>query len=967
MDRFGRYICAICVWAAVQSSANAAPDLDCDGDVDRDDFVAFLACAAGPGVSLAGLPACQKADLDGDGDADLADLAALQACFHGPGVSTDLTCACRSAFVANGTLHVNDTNASGEIALRLRAGNPGLLDVDFDDDGAADYSFSRVSFLVIQVDALGGSDVVRIDESNGVFTDVEQTMIDGGAGDDILLGGAGPELLIGDAGNDLIDSGPGEDLVLLGAGDDVFQWYPGDGGDVLDGEGGADTLRVIGDSTGESIDVSSDDDWLRVLRNAGAAVLDADGVEQVDIQPLEGADQIAISDLTATRATRVLVDLASSLGGGDAQSDRVTIHGSADAEAFSIVGVNAAPQISRAGIAVRVERGEPSTDQILIAGGPGDHVDVNGSSAADAINIFPATMPGAIGVTSSTFAMVVNSSGIASLALNGLGGADTISSVGNIAGLGIAITYDGGEGDDTLLGTNASDLLIGGNGNDLIDGNMGADTAFMGPGNDTFQWDPGDGNDVIDGQAGSDTLRFNGANASEVFDASANGGRLRFTRNVANIVLDANGVELLDLRALGGADVLTVNDLVPTDITAVVVNFASSGGGGDGAADVVNIAGTAAGDAFAVTGVNGAAQVSRPGLTVRVEQGEAANDSVLIAGGAADLVTVSGTESADTLVVTTGLVAGALRVLASNFAIPVDTSGVASLVLRGLGGADSISGTGNVAATGIPVTFDGGEGDDTLLGTNAGDVLIGGNGSDLIDGNQGNDTALMGAGDDVFQWDPGDGSDVVEGQADHDTLRFNGSNIGEVFDAAANGGRLRFTRNVANIVMDLDGVEQVILNALGGADSATINDLAGTAVTDFLIDLANAPGSGVGDGQPDTITMNGTPADDTVVVVGDLGDAAVFGLGAAVAIHSSEPASDRLIINLLAGDDTLDASALAANAIQLTGNGGADSDVLIGGAGADTLFGGDGDDVLIGGPGLDLLDGGPGDNVVIQD
>ena len=67
--------------------------------------------------------------------------------------------------------------------------------------------------------------------------------------------------------------------------------------------------------------------------------------------------------------------------------------------------------------------------------------------------------------------------------------------------------------------------------------------------------------------------------------------------------------------------------------------------------------------------------------------------------------------------------------------------------------------------------------------------------------------ALMGAGNDVFQWDPGDGSDIVEGQAGTDTLLFNGSAGNEIFAATANGGRVLFTRNLGNIVMDLDDVE----------------------------------------------------------------------------------------------------------------------------------------------------------------
>jgi Ca2+-binding RTX toxin-like protein len=57
-----------------------------------------------------------------------------------------------------------------------------------------------------------------------------------------------------------------------------------------------------------------------------------------------------------------------------------------------------------------------------------------------------------------------------------------------------------------------------------------------------------------------------------------------------------------------------------------------------------------------------------------------------------------------------------------------------------------------------------------------------------VDGNQGNDTALLGAGNDVFQWDPGDGSDVIEGQPGTDTMLFNGSGGSENFDIFAKWG-----------------------------------------------------------------------------------------------------------------------------------------------------------------------------------
>src|SRR4029453_7885870 len=138
---------------------------------------------------------------------------------------------------------------------------------------------------------------------------------------------------------------------------------------------------------------------------------------------------------------------------------------------------------------------------------------------------------------------------------------------------------------------------------------------------------------------------------------------------------------------------------------------------------------------------------------------------------------------------------------------------------------------------------------------------------DTIDGQQGNDVATMGAGDDVFVWDPGDGNDVVEGQDGNDTMRFNGSAIGEIFDISANGNRVRFTRNIANIVMDIDDVEQIEIDAFGGADVTTLNDVTGTDLTRVAVNLA-LPG-GLGDGAIDTVVVPGTSGDDFAIVFGD--------------------------------------------------------------------------------------------------
>ena len=162
-----------------------------------------------------------------------------------------------------------------------------------------------------------------------------------------------------------------------------------------------------------------------------------------------------------------------------------------------------------------------------------------------------------------------------------------------------------------------------------------------------------------------------------------------------------------------------------------------------------------------------------------------------------------------------------------------------ALVVNALGGNDGVTAT-TLPAGIVKLTVDGGAGDDTLLGSQGADVFLGGDGNDFIFGDNGNDVALMGAGDDIFQWDPGDGSDTVEGQDGTDTMLFNGANVAENIDIVANGGRVLFIRDVANVTMDLDDVEQIDFKALGGADNIVVGDLSGTDVTTINLNLADA-------------------------------------------------------------------------------------------------------------------------------
>ena len=677
--------------------------------------------------------------------------------------------------------------------------------------------------------------------------------VDGGAGNDTLLGSNGDDVLLGGDNNDFVDGQQGADVALLGGGDDSFQWDPGDGSDVVEGQANTDTMVFNGSGGNEIFEASANGQRLRFTRNLGNIVMDVDDVEVVDLNALGGADTITVNDLTGTDVVGFDGDLAGVLGGtaGDAQPDTVIVNGTNGADNIDVAGAGTSASVVGLATTVDITNSEGANDSLVI---------------------------------------------------NALGGDDVVTATTLPAGV-IELTIDGGADEDELLGSQGADTFLGGDNDDDIFGDNGNDVALMGGGDDEFRWDPGDGNDTLEGQAGTDTMLFVGANASENIDIAANGGRVRFFRDVANVTMDLDDVETIDFRALGGADNVVVGDLSGTDLTLNSIDLGGANGGGDGGADTVTVNGSNGADVIGVAGDAGGVNVSGLSATVAILNQEQANDR---------------------------------------------------LTVNALDGADTIDAS-SLGADGILLTINGGLGNDTSVGSE---------GNDLINGGDGNDIALMGAGDDTFVWNPGDDNDTLEGQAGTDTMLFVGANAAENIDIAANGGRVRFFRDVANVTMDLNDVEAIDFNALGGADTIVVNDLTGTDVNQVDANLAGSGGGG--DGQPDNVIVNATNGDDVVLVTGDAGGTSVLGLSAQVNMTGAEAANDRLTVNALGGDDVVEASGLQAGAIQLTADGGQDDDVLIGGDGNDVLLGGPGDDVLLGGDGTDVIDGGEGDDIEIQ-
>jgi RTX calcium-binding nonapeptide repeat (4 copies) len=218
--------------------------------------------------------------------------------------------------------------------------------------------------------------------------------------------------------------------------------------------------------------------------------------------------------------------------------------------------------------------------------------------------------------------------------------------------------------------------------------------------------------------------------------------------------------------------------------------------------------------------------------------------------------------------------------------------------ITGGGGADTIIGTGGVDA------IDGEGGNDNITSGGGDDFLDGGGGDDFAVGGVGHDVASLGGGNDTFVWNPGDGSDDFDGSGGLDRLLFNGAPGAETMSLSAVGTRAVFLRSPGNIVMNNDNVEVLDLNALGGIDLVTVNDLAGTDMHEARIDLSAVGNGGAGDGAVDSVTVNGTGRDDDVDVAPSGAGVVVSGLHATTNITGNEPA-DHLQVNTLDGNDTV--------------------------------------------------------------
>ena len=350
------------------------------------------------------------------------------------------------------------------------------------------------------------------------------------------------------------------------------------------------------------------------------------------------------------------------------------------------------------------------------------------------------------------------------------------------------------------------------------------------------------------------------------------------------------------------------------------------------------------------------------------------------------------------------------RTTAPEFTIDLEAE---SLVVNGKGGDDRFAPAAPGLNT-VEITINAGEGNDTVTGAEADDTLNGEGGNDTLLGGKGGDTVSGGDGDDTMTWNPGDGSDRNTGDAGIDTVQSNGVAGDEVYTYGPANGRVLFQRTTAPAFsIDLDAEKLVVDGAAGndqfgpsapgvqalaitvnagegndtvaGADGKdTLNGDAGNdrlaggkdadvhsgGAGDDVIVWNNGDGTDTANGGAgsDTFESNGSAAVSDINTLAREGGQVVFARTSPIAFKVTftngagettggiEAVSD----NGDAGDDKFTVSPGVG--VQVSANGGAGKDELIGAEEADTFLGGADDDVITGGAGNDILSGQDGND-----
>jgi Ca2+-binding RTX toxin-like protein len=666
---------------------------------------------------------------------------------------------------------------------------------------------------------------------------------------DILRGGNGDDALSGGA-RDTFDGGPGFDVALInfnGVSNVTVDLRPlNTGGTAVLPLGGSITnvedgiaIEFFGSNTaygsdfleefygGLGVDVFygfGGNDAL--LGNGGDDILrgglGSDGYDGGD-----GIDTVGYEDALSAVTVSLAITTTQSTGGGGVER-LISIENLIGSAFNDTLTGSTSANVLDGGAGLDTLRGNNGND--TLNGGIGDDI-LRGNAGADILN-------GGDGIDTadySTDTVAVNVSLDTNRSIEGGVLSDTLTSIENLTGTGLA---------DTLIGNAAANVLTGGGGNDTLDGQSGADTMIGGTGNDLYNVESagdvvteaaGGGNDTIyttiNWTLGVNVEVLAAGNANAAINLTGNALNNMIVGNAAQNTMDG-GVGADTLIGGAGDDLYVIDNQLD-----VIIEVA-----GEGALDTIYTAFT-----YYQMGAN----VENTQITGGPGSYVVGNDvnNLLVGNTGAD--TLVGGIGADTLVGAAG----------DDFYIIADQDDV--IIELAAGGNDTIltsisyyqmgAEVENLEMTGTTGTY--------AIGNALDNLIVGNLGADTLDGGLGGDFMVGHEGDDLYFVDDLGDRSVESANEGVDAIY---TSINWTTGAHIENLVLTGTANLAgggnelnNFIFGNDG-DNAITGALGqdvltggaGADTFVYASAAegGDAITDFVSGVDRFSISAVGFG-----------------------------------------------------------------------------------------------------------------------
>ncbi|AFU97592.1 putative Ig domain-containing protein [Simiduia agarivorans] len=691
----------------------------------------------------------------------------------------------------------------------------------------------------------GGTELINI---AGIRGEAGNDQLYGSSGNDVLVGGDGSDWLYGQEGDDTFlhvseetgfdrfDGGPGYDQLLGTDADDqllMSSLYPSNALELIDGRAGHN--EIVGNDANNQLNFTDTE-----LRNIH--LIDGRG----------GNDTIRGSQVDDIIRGGVGSDFLSGQGGDD-----TFLHDNDDAHADTYNGGDGFDQLlgTSGDDLIRLKK-FVADDSVERIDGQGGNDLVLGTNANNQLDF---TLTEVIGIS----------------------------------------RFNALDGNDTLKGTAGDDWLEGGMGADWVVGNAGDDVIVHTAGDLSYnRYSGGEGTDRILGTDEDDVIGlsvFSGADTVEIIDGGAGSNIIQGSSS--NNVFEFGGTQLISIQRI---DTGAGNDYLEGSEQDDVLE------GGLGSDRVYGRAGD---DTFLITaGDTGADSYF----------GDEGFDQILGTEGD-DVIRLSGFAPARSIERIDGG-AGVNTIQAPDSNTVLDFSATALL---------------NISAV------LGGAGNDSLTGSVADDIMAGGAGADYLKGHDGNDTFLLsGADEQADRYNGGEGIDSVLGTEIDDFLilsHFAGDDSVEVIDLGIGTNFIRATSG--NNTLDFSNTQLLGITGIyllegndrwtGSADADTV---VGGKGNDYLV---GGQGDDVyvfepGDGQ-DTMVETGSGnriilpyhAPEDVWLVANGAGLTVYLLGSNDQIKVADwtASSNALISAIDVGGRLLDASGIEQLVTWMTAHG----------------------------------------------